>query len=61
MNTQINLLSDEALDMVVGGDKAADLAAQAKANALESAQQEAIDKKEAAAVQGFNDFLNSIP
>ena len=62
MNTQkfeLDALSDDQLDVVSGGDMA-DLVAQAKQNALENAQQAAENKKQADAVNGFNQLLNSI-
>jgi len=57
MNTQINLLSDEALDAVSGGDKALDLSAEAKQAALVQAREDAAAKKDAQAVAAYNQFL----
>ena len=57
MNTEINLLSDEALDVVSGGDKAADLSAEAKQAALVQAREDAAAKKDAQAVAAYNQFL----
>jgi bacteriocin-like protein len=59
MITEMNLLSDEELNAVSGGDKAS-LVQQAKQNALENAQAAAEAKKQADAAKGFNQLLNSI-
>ena len=52
-------LSDDELDTVSGGDKA-ELAQQAKQNALENAQQAAEAKKQADALNGFKQMLQGI-
>jgi hypothetical protein len=48
MNTEMNLLSDEELDAVSGGDKATD------------AQVAAENKQQLATLQAFNKLLNEI-
>jgi len=56
---ELDALSDDQLAAVSGGDKA-DLAAQAKQQALENAQQAAENKKQSDALKGFQQILQEI-
>ena len=57
---ETDALSDDQLAAVSGGDKA-DLAAQAKQNALEQAQKDLEDKKQGDALKGFQQALQELP
>jgi hypothetical protein len=57
---ELHALSDDQLDAVSGGTKA-DLAAQAKQNALEQAQKDLEDKKQADGLKGFQQALQELP